>query len=74
MSDEGQKKTKGLEKYLRDHMSLFAERLQEEAKGTEGRIKEGIRSAVEERKHSHRRFGRPPARRPPSGRPPSGRS
>ena len=51
----------------------FGRRLQEEAKGVESRVKDGIASALEESRHPETRFGRPPRRPPPSGRPPSPR-
>lgn len=61
----------GVRDRLRAGLERFGERLQEEARGVEHRIKQGIQSAVEDSKHPERRFGRPPKRRPPSGRPPS---
>jgi hypothetical protein len=59
--------------HFRERADRFSRRFQEEAKGVESRVKDGIASALEESRHPETRFGRPPRRPPPSGRPPSGR-
>ncbi|HEX6509428.1 MAG TPA: hypothetical protein VF221_17505 [Chloroflexota bacterium] len=70
MTREGQETRESVQERLRVGVEDFGHRLQDEAKGVEQRVKEGIQSAIEEGKHPERRFGRPPSRRPPSGRPP----
>jgi hypothetical protein len=75
VTHQGRENDEGTRERLRKRVDKFGRRLQEEAKGIESRVKEGIQESVEESKHRDRRLGRPPglSRRPPSGRPPSGR-
>lgn len=74
MPRKGHGNKESVRERLQEGVDQFGHRLQDEAKGVEARIKEGIASAVEKGRHPEQRFGRPPSRRPPSGRPPSSSS